>query len=58
MRMLFGLMGLFIAAPIGFMYKTNQLSNLDKGIPGIPGTKISDLDPRKIVSKYKDTLSG
>lgn len=58
MRMLFGLLGLFLTALIGFIYKTNQFSGLDKDIPGIPGTKISDLDPRKIVGKYKDTLSG
>lgn len=56
MRILFGLLSILIVAGIGFMYKTNQLSSLNKEIPGIPGTKLSDLDPRKIVNSYKNTL--
>jgi hypothetical protein len=58
MRVMFGMLGLFIVALIGFMYKTNQLPSLDKGILGMPGTTTADLDLGKIVSKYKDTLSG
>lgn len=55
MRWIFGLFSIFIAAVIGFMYKTKQLETLK--IPGLPEKKLSDLHPQKIIETYKNTVS-
>ncbi|MCC6138810.1 MAG: hypothetical protein IT287_09265 [Bdellovibrionaceae bacterium] len=54
MRWIFGLLGMFIVAVVGFMYKTKQLETLK--IPGLPGKTLADLNPQKIIETYKNTL--
>lgn len=55
MRVFWGLLGAVLSVGITWMIQTGRWHG-GQAVPGMPGTTFADLDPRKIVSSFKNSV--